>query len=301
MRWSILLALSGLVGAATIPSLEQAWKADPKNYAAGYDLALAYLEAGANEKSRSVIEILLHRGDKAELHNLLGDVEEAEGHVNEAAKQYKTAAQIDPSEKNVFDLGSDLLKHRGFSPALQVFQFGVVRYPPSARIRVGLGVAYYSLGQYDAAVQTLCEAVDLDPKDVKALDFLGKMTDISPQYASEVTERLARFARLYPENSAANYYYGRSLRERKQNGAEKYLVKSIELKPDFAPAHFELGLLYEDNRRDQDAIHQYELSAQCAPDLLKAHYHLARLYQKAGRNALAQKEFQAVKALKRDE
>ncbi len=296
--------------AAAIPYLEQAWKINPSNYANAYDLALAYLDSGATEKSRGVIESLIKREDKAELHNLLGDVEEAEGHVDQAAHQYETAARLDPSEKNLFDLGSDLLKHRGFSPALKVFQFGVERYPASAGIRVGLGIAYYSLGQYEQAVQTLCDAVDLNPRDVKALDFLGKMYDVAPEYADEVTKRLARFATLYPENSAANYYYALSLRRRGSTGtgmsdvdngsreAEKYLLRTLELRPDFADAHYELGLLYEDEKRARDAIRQFELATKSAPDLLKAHYRLAQLYQQSGQSELARKEFQAVKALK---
>jgi len=152
---------------------------DLSNYENAYDLALAYLQTGAIAKSREVISALLDRKDRAELHNLSGDVEEAEGHVQDAVKQYEIAARMDPTEKNLFDLGSHLLLHRGFEPALKVFAFATPRDPQSAKLRVGLGIAHYSLGQYDDAVETLCQAVDLDPKDTKALDFLGKMYDVS--------------------------------------------------------------------------------------------------------------------------
>lgn len=178
--------------AEAIPFLEKAYQIDSANYANAYDLALAYLQSGKPAKSREMIDALSKQADKAELHNLLADVEEAEGHLDEAAKQYEIAARMDPSEKNLFDLGSDLSLHRGFDPALKVFRFASEKYPRSAKLRVGLGVAYYSLGQYDDAVESLCRAVDLDPKDTKALDFLGKMYDISPRYADEVTKRLAR-------------------------------------------------------------------------------------------------------------
>ncbi len=155
-------------------------------------------------------------------------------------------------------------------------------------------------------MQALCKAVDLDPTDTKALDFLGKMVDVSPRYADDVTKRLARFVSIYPGNSAANYYYALSLRKRSlstdnkagQQGAEAYLVKAVRLRPDFPDAHYELGLLYEDEARDNDAIHQYELAAKGQPTLTKAHYHLARLYRKTGRETLAEKEFQTLKALK---
>ena len=292
--------------AAAIPWLENAFRIDPSDYSNGYDLALAYLETGKSAESRKVIAGLLQRSDKAELHNLLGDVEEAEGHVQEAAGQYEMAARMDPSEKNLFDLGSDLLRQRGFEPALKVFVFGTQRYPGSAKLHVGLGIAHYSLGQYDEAVESLCQAVDLDPRDTKALDFLGKMYDVAPRLADKVTQRLARFARLYPGNAAANYYYALSLRRRALSGgtngsegeAEALLLKAVKLQPGFAEAHLELGLLYEDLKMDAKAIHEYETAARLRADLSKAHYRLGRLYQKSGQSALAKREFQAFEALK---
>jgi tetratricopeptide (TPR) repeat protein len=291
---------------AAIPYLEKAREIDLSNYDNAYDLALAYLQTGLTAKSREVITELLREKDRAELHNLLGDVEEAQGHVTEAAQQYETAARMDPSEKNLFDLGSDLMLHRGFEPALKVFVFAAERYPKSAKVRVGLGTAHYSLGQYDDAVESLCQAVDLDPADTKALDFLGRMYDVSPRFAEEVTERLAHFVQTYPDNAAAHYYYALSLRKRAlvpgSNGAqakaEAHLLRAVQLNPAYAEAHFELGLLYEDEKLDANAIQEYQLATRLRSDLSKAHYRLGRLYQKNGQPVLAQKEFDAFEALK---
>ena len=290
---------------AAIPCLERARETDPTNYENDYDLALAYLQTGKTAKSREVIAGLLGEKDRAELHNLLGDVEEADGHVQKAAQQYETAARMDPSEKNLFDLGSDLLLHRGFEPALKVFAFATERYPQSARLRVGLGIAHYSMGQYDDAVESLCQAVDLDPRDTKALDFLGKTYDISPRYAEQVTQRLAHFVQTYPDNAAAHFYYALSLRKRAlvtgsngvQGQAEIHLLRAVQLNPSYADAHFELGLLYEDEKQDAKAIQQYQLATRLRSDLSKAHYRLGRLYQKSGQAALAQKEFHAFETL----
>ncbi len=290
---------------AAIPYLEKARQIDFSNYENAYDLALAYLQTGLTAKSREVITELLREKDRAELHNLLGDVEEAEGHVDQAAQQYETAARMDPTEKNLFDLGSDLMLHRGFEAALKVFVFATERYPQSAKLRVGLGTAHYSLGQYDDAVASLCQAVDLDPQDTKALDFLGKMYDVSPRFAEEVTARLAHFVQIYPDNAAAHYYYAISLRKRTlapgshgaPGQAETHLLRAVQLNPAYADAHFELGLLYEDEKQDAKAIQQYQLATKLRADLSKAHYRLGRLYQKNGQPALAQKEFHAFETL----
>ncbi|MGH9696618.1 MAG: tetratricopeptide repeat protein, partial [Bryobacteraceae bacterium] len=187
-----------------------------------------------------------------------------------------------------------LLQHAGFAPGLTVFDYAVGRYPKSARLRVGLGVALYSLRRYDEAVERLCQAVDLDPRDTKALDFLGKMYNISPQYANEVAKRLARFVQLYPENAAANYYYALSLQAR----GESYLQKAVQLDPAFTDAHYHLGLLYEDAGATGKAMAQYEIVIRQRPGFSQAHYHLARLYQKSGKSDLARKEFALLETLK---
>jgi tetratricopeptide (TPR) repeat protein len=278
---------------------------DPANYNHAYNLALKYLQAGETENSRHIIEALIRQQDKAELHNLLGDVEEREGHVQQSAEQYEIAARMDPSEENLFDLANELLLHRGFEPALKVLDYATQKYPRSARLRVALGVAHYSLGQYDQALDALCQAVDLDPNDTRALDFLGKMYDVAPDKADEVTSRLARFAREYPGNAAANYYYALSLRRRTTRGhsagadkeAEKLLLQATRLKPDWADAHYQLGLLYEDELQPGNAIREYQTAVRLEPKLAKAHYRLARLYEKDGQAQLARFEFHAFEAL----
>jgi tetratricopeptide (TPR) repeat protein len=288
--------------------LEKAYAIQPDSYGNAYDLALAYLKGGDTAKARTMTEHLLRAQDKPELHNLLGAILDAEGRYREAIAEYEKAARADPSEQNVFDLANELVSHGAFEPALQIFQYGSAKYPRSARLRVGQGVAQYSLGQYTAAVQSLCQAVDIDPGDPKALDFLGKMYDISPAMAEEVAKRLAHFVELYPQNARANYYYALSLRKRsletgsrkEWSQAEALLKKSAALDPLFVDAHYQLGLLYEDESRTAEAIREYGVSVQLRKDLSAAHYRLALLYKKAGKPALARQEFAIVEELKQE-
>jgi tetratricopeptide (TPR) repeat protein len=291
---------------AAIPFLEIAWKLQPANSTNGYDLALAYLQTGAKVKCRGVVDSLLKLSNTADAHNLLGDLEEAESHTDEAARQYEIAARMEPTEKNLFDLGSDLLKHSGLEPALKVFDYGVHQHPQSAKLRVGLGIAYYSLGQYDHAVETLCQAVDQDPHDTQALDFLGKMYNVSPHYAKEVAQRMALFAHNYPDNPAADYYFAISLRDRTSGAtpaaedqkAEALLLKAIKLNFRMTDAHYQLGLLYEDTLNVPKAIREYEIATQQRANFSQAHYRLARLYAKTGKTDLAAHEFALLKTLK---
>jgi len=290
-----------------LPWLEKAERADPGNYDNCYDLALARLTTKDVAGSRRLVDALLAKQDRSELHNLMGDIEEASGNFDAAARQYEAAARMDPSERNLFDLGTDLLRHRATEQALIVFQYAAPLFPSSPRIQIGLGVALYSAGQYPSAVEALCRAVDLDPNDTKALGFLGGMYDVAPEMIDEVTRRLAHFVEVYPNNASANYYYGLSLWRRASgpNAAtsdpriEKYLKKAITLDDRLAGAHFQLGVLYSDQQKKAEAIGEFAQATKYEPDNAKYHYRLGQAYQAAGRNSEAREQFERYAQLHR--
>ncbi len=130
---------SGKVAAAA-PFLEKAQQINPSSYDNGYDLSLAYIQISRLAEARRLIQDLLKRKNTAELHNLLGEVEEKDGKFVPAANEYEIAAHIDPSESNLFDWGSELLLHRTLGPAVEVFQQATGRYPSSQRLMIGLGM-----------------------------------------------------------------------------------------------------------------------------------------------------------------
>ena len=194
---------SGKVAEAA-PFLGQAQKIDPSSYDNGYDLSLAYVLTGRLTDARQLVQDLLKKKNTAELHNLLGEIEEKDGKFVDAANEYETAAHMDPSESNLFDWGSELLIHRTLGPAIEVFQHATERYPKSPRLVIGLGMALYSRGNYDEAVKALLHGADLDPSDPSCYLFLSKAYDSSPGQADEVIQRFRRFAELQPKNARAS-------------------------------------------------------------------------------------------------
>ena len=288
-----------------VPFLKRAQQIDPTSYDNGYDLSLAYLVTGRTAEARKLIHEIAARRDTAELHNLLGQVEEKDGNFVAAANEFQTAAHMEPSESNIFDWGCELLLHRTLEPAIEVFREGTKRFPDSSRMAIGFGMALYSLGKYDEAVKSLLRATDLDPKDPRGYPFLSRAFGSSPIQADEVIERFRRFSELQPKNGQAVYYYAMSIWQGKRSQdpnldlgpIEALLKKAIALEPGLAEAHLQLANLYSDQRKFAESIPEYVRARELNPDLADAHYRLAQAYVHVGEKDLAQQEFKIYQQL----
>ena len=236
--------------------------------------------------------------DQAERHHLLGDIAEKSGDSLEAVREYQKATELDPSERNFFDWGAELLLHRAAEPAIEVFGNGNRLFPHSARMLVALGVAWYSDGSYDQAAQRLCEASDLNPGDPEPYLFLGKIQSVETNQSECSVERLKRFVKLQPENALANYYYGVNLWKRRKGPddvetvaqAESHLTRSVQLDPKLGVGYLQLGVLYSERKDFSRAILSYQAAIKASRQLEEAHYRLAQAYKRTGEKVKADEE-----------
>jgi tetratricopeptide (TPR) repeat protein len=288
--------------------LERAQQIDSTSYDNGYDLSLAYILTDHRAEGRVLIHDLLKRKETAELHNLLGELEEKDGQFVAAENEYELAAHADPSESNLFDWGSELLMHRTLGAAVEVFQKAVDRYPKSPRLTIGLGMALYSRGNYDDAVKVLLKGADLNPSDSRCYLFLSRAYDSSPGQAADVIQRFRRYAELQPNNAHALYYYAMSLWKGKRaedpdvdfSQIESLLKKSEALDPKFADAHLQMGNLYSAQNKYPDAIPEYVRAKELNSDLADAYYRLGQAYVRTGQKDRAQEQFQVYQHLREE-
>jgi tetratricopeptide (TPR) repeat protein len=285
--------------ADAIPFLEKAQLIDPSSYDNGYDLAQAYSLTGRLSQARQLIQTLVRQKDTGELHSLLGQVEERDGKFLAAANEYQLAAHLDPSEDNLFDWGGELLIHRTYDPAIEVFRQATLRYPNSPRLRIGLGMALYSRGNYEESIKSLLAAADLDPADPRCYLFLSKSYLSSPNQADDVIQRFRRYSELQPNNALAQYYYAVSLwkgRRLEQSSVdfqtvESLLQKSIALDGTLADAHLQLGILYAEQHELAKSLPEYQRALELNPNSPDTHYRLGQYYVRAGQKDHAQQEF----------
>jgi tetratricopeptide (TPR) repeat protein len=301
--------------AEAIPYLKRAHESNPADYETGYTLARALAGIGEYDSARATVSSLLAKepnpppqrksAQSAELHHLLAELNEKLGHSLDAVREYQRAAELDPTEPNLFDWGAELLLHHASEPAIEVFAKGNHLFPDSSRMLVGSGVAWYSLGSYDHAAARLCEAADLNPKDPGPYPFLSKTLLADPANSQGILDRLARFVRLQPDNALGNYYYavglwtqGQASHDRdKFNQIESLLQKAVHLDPKLGAAYLQLGIIYAERGDSPKAIASYEEAVAATPEVPDAHYRLAQAYRQSGDAAKARQELQIFQRL----
>jgi tetratricopeptide (TPR) repeat protein len=251
-----------------IPLLEAAFQIQPANRANEYDLALAQKGAGDYGAARVHAQNLLAHQNTADLHSLLGDLDEQTGDSLAAVREYELAVRLDASEPHYFKWGSELLLHRAVEPSIEVFTKGAEAHPKSARMLAALGAALFAAGRYEAAARRLCAASDLNPADTSPYIFLGRI------------DAIALWRR---QNASAD--------PRDLEPVETLLTKAVSLDPKYGEAYLQLGVLYFTEENYQKAIGFYTKAAEVNPQLSEAHYRLGVAYERTGEPAKAKEQF----------
>lgn len=237
----------------------------------------------------------------------LGDIAEKQGNALEAVREYQHAAELNPSENNLFDWGTELLTHRAAEQAMEVFAKGNRLFPQSARMLLGLGAALYARGSYDKAALRFFGAADLNPADPGPYLFLGKVQSPEIAQLDGYMERLARFAAQQPDNALANYYYAVSVWKRWKGPddrataerAELLLAKTVRLDPTLADAWLELGMVHSSLLDFAAAIAAYQRAIEAGTQREEAHYRLGQAYQRTGETVKAREEFDLYEKLRK--
>jgi tetratricopeptide (TPR) repeat protein len=240
--------------------------------------------------------------DVANMHVRLAEAAESDGRPLDAVHEYQQAAELQPNEMRLFAWGADLLLHRAFEPAIEVFTKGHRLYPGSVRMLLGLSVATYDQGAMEQGKKLLVEACDLNPVDPNPYLFLGKLQEAEKIEPPGWAEKFARFVRLHPENALAHYYYAVAL-GKQGPGSEKLAVTESELKraiqidPRLGSAYVELGILYSQRKDYPEAISAFQKAIEITPLPAEAHYRLGQVYGHVGEAEKASKEIALFKQI----
>jgi tetratricopeptide (TPR) repeat protein len=122
-----------------------------------------------------------------------------------------------------------------------------------------LGVCYKRLGRYEAAVEALMKALEINPDYANSYYLLGSVYDELERY-DEAILAYRKAVEINPKDDVAyhslGYVYGKLGRHKQEIEAYK---KAIELVPDEAVTHYNLGKTYIEIGNKDSALQQYEI------------------------------------------
>jgi tetratricopeptide (TPR) repeat protein len=286
-----------------VEELSAAVALDPASVDAVVALGRAHLARKDIPAAGRALESAVARGlDRAPVYAALADVYEAGGYFENAIPAMRLAIARDPSnEQYHLRYGMLLIDTKAPGAAVIRLQEAVKEFPNSARLWLMLGVAQLTRRENTLeARDSFTRSLELDPKSVAALAYLGTTYSEQGQYA-EAIKYYERAITAGP-GSTVPYYLAAdamlNLPEFDIARAEKYLRRSIELDPSFASAHMTLARLHIRAERWTEAAAEFELVVKLSPDSAEARYQLARAYTRLKRTADAQRELAIFQKLK---
>ncbi len=132
------------------------------------------------------------------------------------------------------------------------------------------------------------------PTDVSELFARGISLEEDPSHQAEAISAYKKVLDLDPEHAAAHINLGTLHYNRQEYGlAEQHYRRAIEIDPRYALAHFDLGNVLDETGRVNEAIETYQTALQLAPTYADAHYNLALAYEKMRQPRKALKHWRA--------
>jgi len=219
------------------------------------------------------------------------------GRLAEAAADFEQVAAAAPHHLDaLYNAAVAQAALNNWPRAEEWFSRCIALDPDNAELHYRLGLAYAQdpddLDQ--KAIESLQEAIRLDPQHAEARFQLGllyakrkRIDDQARQNALTQLETLARLEdldTLLPDTHRVYFalatiyddcpiYWGQALAA---------YERCLEIRPDFAPAYNNLGVIYQRQGRLEEALKAFREAVLCDPDYERAYHNLGRLYRQRG-------------------
>ena len=255
---------------------------DPHNPDLLYNWAVALADQGQTQRALDVLNRIAATGMSDAAESLAGDLEEKLGHFMAAVAHDQRAARMNPSEANLYALCVEFLRHWTWDDAQKTAAWGVEHYPDSTRLHLALGVALYGDKKFQDAARVFAGLLQQQPDNATVADMLGR-TCAEIESGDASCRKLEDFAQRHANNPAAAVYAARQILERPHSAADleqvnRLLAGATAADPRNADAWYETGLLDAERGQWQASAGALEKATALRPEFAPAHYQLAKAY-----------------------
>lgn len=280
-----------------IPAYRKALALDPKLKDVRLNLGLAYFKSAQLKEAIQAFTPLLSvyppgSPDHLRVGTLIGMAHFSLGEFAAAIPFLRTAANSDP--QNIayrFSLAQSCLFTRQYQCVLDNYQELLKLNAESAAADMLAGQAYDEMKNTNGAIEQFRAAVKADPKWPEAHFGLGYLLWTQNQCDEASREFEAELANVPDHARAMTYLADCKIQLGHSAEAEPLIEKALKIDPSIAKAHADLGVIYQEQGKQQDALRELTTAVKMTPQDANIHWRLARLYQSMGRREEAKAEF----------
>lgn len=234
-------------------------------------------------------QILQHRGDVADAHNILGVSLCALGNAKEGITALKRAIKLSPKVSAYRANLGDILRSRGNLPEAVVQLTEALQInPENPQALNNLGIIYYERKDYERAAEHYRKALEIDPKMAEAWNNLGNSLRLVDDMngAHSAYDNALSLREVYPE--AYNNLGTLLLEQNKPEQAEQALKKAINQNPRYIDAYNNLASIYHSEDESVEALRQLGEVLKFAPAHAKTLVLVGRIQLRRGSYELAE-------------
>lgn len=247
--------------------LEKAMAMNPEYSQIYNNLGTAYLTIGKMDKAyENFVKASELEPDNAITYFNIASILQIQNKHEEACEYFEKAYRYDPCDTYLTSLALSEVKLQKWENAIKHYKTLVAHHPEKQTYQYNLACCYEQMGEYKYAISILARLVSLNPKSVS---MSRRLADIflktnQPMLAKEIYERLILLGNVGFETYYEYAHVCILLKD--TDKAEKILKKVIELKPDQANAHKDLGVIYLSKRLLDYAKDEFETALKYEPE-----------------------------------
>lgn len=275
--------------------LSKAAELNPSNAQTFNNLGTAYLSAGNHD---AALENYL-KATELDLVNPItyyniGSILQIQNKNAEACKYFEQAYAIEPSAQYIVSLALSEYKSDQFEKAIEHYQYLTEKFPDKHNFLYNLACCHDQLGHDNEAIEIMEKLVRKNPKSVLMAQKLSNMYIRHNRYedAKGVYEQLIMQGSV--TSSLYHEYAMLCVKTDDTDTAERIFKKVIELEPEDAHTHKDLGVIYLNKRLFDYAKDEFEKALKFAPEDITIQFEYANFLHATGNYLKAENTYKNI-------
>jgi tetratricopeptide (TPR) repeat protein len=269
------------------------------------NLGLAFFKDGQYKEAIQTFTPLIrsHSESSPEMQRLtvlVGMSHYGLGEYQAAVPYLKRAANRDGQNLSLLlTLAHSCLLSKQYQCVLDTYHRMVAQNADSAEADILVGEALDEMKDTIGATREFRAAVQANPKEPNAHFGLGYLLWTQRQYQEASQEFQAELENTPDYTQAMVYLADADIQMNRIADARSLLERVVKIGPAIFLGHLDLGIVYAEDNREEEALREFKAAAELKPDDVNVHMRLGRLYRSMGKTSEAKNEFDKARNLNR--